>query len=449
MLYVNRSPLRYLPVGFRTASDGPLVALSDHKHIRIGAQMSNLPAGGASATVDIEAPRPPSLLRGPLDFLPLSGQAQKYANWLGVVAGVYVLITAVSLIGAGFKAATGDQAGQLFQFASNPFIALMIGVLATAATQSSSTTTSITVGLVAGGLPLEIAIPVLMGANIGTTLTNTLVSLGMVRDKEGFKRAFAAATIHDFFNLIAVAIFLPLELMFGILARSSAWLAGQTSGTDGGIFATVFGGLGEFVKAVTTPGADAVKWAAGPLPDPWYGISLIFIGIALILFVISFIGKLLKVLMVGKAADVLHTAIGRGPLTGITSGAVVTVMVQSSSTTTSLAVPLAGSGQFSLRQIYPFTIGANIGTTVTALIAAFGFTGIEASLALQAAYVHLLFNLFATVLIFGLPFLRVLPLRGASWLAGMATENKLYAAAWVLGVFVAIPLALIALTVLF
>lgn len=387
--------------------------------------------------------------RGPLDFLPLGSSAQKFANWLGVAAGIYVLITAVSLIGGGFKAATGDQAGQLFQFASNPFIALMIGVLATAATQSSSTTTSITVGLVAGGLPLEIAIPVLMGANIGTTLTNTLVSLGMVRDRDGFKRAFAAATVHDFFNLIAVAIFLPLELMFGLLARSSAWLADQTSGTDGGIFATVFGGIGAFVKAVTTPGADAVKWSTSALPDPWYGIALIVIGIALILFVISFIGKLLKVLMVGRAADVLHTAIGRGPLTGIGSGAIVTVMVQSSSTTTSLAIPLAGSGQFSLRQIYPFTIGANVGTTVTALIAAFGFTGIEASLALQAAYVHLLFNLFATVVIFGLPFLRNVPIRGATWLAQLATNNKLYAAAWVLGVFVVIPLVLILLTVIF
>ncbi|MCW4351779.1 Na/Pi symporter [Hoyosella sp. YIM 151337] len=406
-----------------------------------------IPGGAMTAAPTSGAPQREA--RGPLDFLPLGASAQKFANWLGVAAGIYVLITAVSLIGGGFKAATGDQAGQLFQFASNPFIALMIGVLATAATQSSSTTTSITVGLVAGGLPLEIAIPVLMGANIGTTLTNTLVSLGMVRDRDGFKRAFAAATVHDFFNLIAVAIFLPLELMFGLLARSSAWLADQTSGTDGGIFATVFGGIGAFVKAVTTPGADAVKWSTSALPDPWYGIALIVIGIALILFVISFIGKLLKVLMVGRAADVLHTAIGRGPLTGIGSGAIVTVMVQSSSTTTSLAIPLAGSGQFSLRQIYPFTIGANVGTTVTALIAAFGFTGIEASLALQAAYVHLLFNLFATVVIFGLPFLRNVPIRGATWLAQLATDNKLYAAAWVLGVFVVIPLVLILLTVIF
>lgn len=407
------------------------------------------PPGGTTTAAHRGPTTAPATPVGPLDFLPLTGRAQGLANWLGVVVGVYVLITAVTLIGSGFKSATGDRAAELFQFASNPFVALMIGVLATAATQSSSTTTSITVGLVAGGLPLEVAIPVLMGANIGTTLTNTLVSLGMIGDKETFRRAFSAATVHDFFNLIAVAIFLPLEMMFGVLGRSSEWLADQTSGSDGGIFATVFGGLGAFVKAVTTPGADLVKWLASPLENPWRGIALILVGIALILLVISFIGKLLKVLMVGRAADVLHTAIGRGPVSGIASGAAVTVMVQSSSTTTSLVIPLAGSGAFSLRQIYPFTIGANIGTTITALIAAFGFTGIEGSLALQAAYVHLLFNVFATLLIFGLPFLRPLPLRGATWLGALATEKKLYAAVWVLGVFVALPLALIAVTVLF
>ena len=393
--------------------------------------------------------KPAPTLRGPLDFLGLTGRAKDIANWVGVAGGIYVLITAVGLIGSGFKSATGDQAGDLFQFATNPLIGLMIGLLATAATQSSSTTTSITVGMVAGGLPIAIAIPVLMGANIGTTLTNTLVSLGMVGDKESFRRAFSAATVHDFFNLLAVAIFLPLEMMFGLLQRTSGWLADATSGSDGGVVAVVFGAIGSAVKAVTSPGADLIKWMTSPLPDPLHGIAMIVIGISLILLVIGFIGKLLKVLMVGKAADVLHTAIGRGPLTGIASGAVVTTMVQSSSTTTSLVIPLAGSGTFSIRQIYPFTIGANIGTTVTALIAAFGFTGVEATLALQAAFVHLLFNVFATLLIFGLPFLRPLPIKGATWLGALAAEKKMYAALWVLGVFIVVPLVLIAITSFF
>jgi solute carrier family 34 (sodium-dependent phosphate cotransporter) len=394
------------------------------------------------SAVSTAAPARP--LRSPLERLGLTGRALTWANWAAVAASVYVLITAVELIGSGFKAATGGSAEALFAFAANPFVALMIGILFTAATQSSSTTTSVTVGLVAGGMPIEVAIPMLLGANVGTTLTNTLVSLGMARDRDSFRRAFSAATVHDFFNLVAVAIFLPLEIAFGLLERSSAWLADQTSGSDGGLVATIFGGIGVAVDTVTEPLANLLEGVTGFLPGAWHGVLMILLGIGLILLVINGLGRLLKVLMVGRAADVLHTTVGRGPLSGIASGAAVTVMVQSSSTTTSLMIPLAGSGAFSLRQIYPFTVGANIGTTVTALVAAFAFSGgADGSLALQAAYVHLLFNLYAAVVVFGIPFLRQLPLRGATWLGGVASRNKAWAAAWVLGVFVVVPLALV------
>ena len=120
--------------------------------------------------------------RSPFERMGLTGTALSVANWLSVIVAIYVLITAVNVIGSGFKIATGDQAEDLFSFASNPLVGLMIGVVATALTQSSSTTTSVTVGMVAGGMPLNVAVPIIMGDNLGTTLTNTLVSLGMVRD---------------------------------------------------------------------------------------------------------------------------------------------------------------------------------------------------------------------------------------------------------------------------
>lgn len=383
-------------------------------------------------------------LRGPWDRLVPEGPARTWVNWLSVAVSIYLLISAVNLIGGGFKAATGDQAQQLFEFASNPFVALMVGVLATAATQSSSTTTSITVGLAAGGLPLHIAIPIIMGANIGTTLTNTLVSIGMIGNKEDFRRAFAAATVHDFFNLIAVAILLPLELMTGYLERLSGALASVFTGATG-----VDTGRADVIGTATEPIENAMGALTSGIPAPWGGILMIAVGIALILFAISFVGKVLKVLMVGRARRVLHTAIGRGPVSGIASGTVVTALVQSSSTATSLMIPLAGSGTFTLRQVYPFTIGANIGTTVTALLAALGLSGANAGVGLQVALVHLLFNLSATVIIFGLPFLRPVPVRAAQWLANRSAEHKSFAAMWVLGVFVALPGLLIAGTLLF
>ena len=365
-------------------------------------------------------------------------------NWLLLLALVYLLVAAVSIIGDGFKQATGDQAKQLFEFSANPFVGLMVGVIATALIQSSSTVTSIIVAFVAGGLPVSIAIPMIMGSNIGTTLTNTLVSLGHVRDKEEFRRAFSAATVHDFFNLLAVVIFLPLEIMFGILERISLAAAGLFY-SDANLSIS---GI-NFVKTATAPVVGGVADIANLLPTVAAGILMIVAGIALIFLAIRYIGVLLKQLMVGRAKAVMHNAIGRGPVAGIASGAVVTFFVQSSSTTTSLMVPLAGSGTFTLREIYPFTLGTNIGTTFTALLAATAVTGAVAIHALEIALVHLFFNLAAVLVIFGLPFLRGIPLIGAEWLADLAAANKLFAAVWVLGVFIVLPAMLIFITVTF
>ncbi|MCG7961080.1 MAG: Na/Pi symporter, partial [Candidatus Thiodiazotropha taylori] len=254
----------------------------------------------------------------------------------------------VGMIGSGFKLAAGPQAKELFEFASNPITALVIGVLATALIQSSSTVTSIIVGLVAGGMPVEIAIPMVMGANIGTTVTNTIVSLGMVRQGDDFRRAFAAATIHDFFNVLSVVIFLPLEVMFGFLERIGAYLANLMVGGES---MSVKGF--NFIKPLVKPPLNLLKETLGSIgfSDLIVGIILITLGITFIFFVITAIGKILKVIMVGKAKDILHNAVGRGPISGISSGTLITVLVQSSSTTTSLIVPLAGSGVFSLRQV--------------------------------------------------------------------------------------------------
>lgn len=388
-------------------------------------------------------PAPSPLAKRPGIFRGLSPKTRSVLNWLIVAACVYVLITAVNVIGSGFSLAVGGQAEQLFGFASNPLVGLMIGVSATALMQSSSTTTAITVGLVAGGLPLEIAVPIILGANIGTTVTNTLVSFGMVRDREQFRRGFAAATVHDFFNLMAVVIFLPLEMMFGILQRSATAAAGVLSGADAGFVAEIFNGVGSVVKGATTPLAGLIGSGAGLLPDVWAGVAMIVVGMLLILAVINLIGRMLKALLVGRAERILHAAMDRGPLSSIGSGFLVTAMVQSSTTATSLMVPLAGSGALTLRQIYPFTLGANIGTTLTALMAAFAFDGELATIALTAGLVHFFYNVLSVALIYGLPVLRQLPILGAQWLAELATARKAYAVAWVLGVFILLPLSLI------
>ncbi len=356
-----------------------------------------------------------------------------WLSWVAVAGLVYVLICAVSLIGGGFKSATGDHAKELFAFATNPFAGLVVGTVATALIQSSSTVTSIIVGLVAGGLPVSVAVPMVMGANIGTSITNTIVSLGHVREKKEFERAFSAATVHDFFNLLSVVIFLPLEIAFGFLEKIGKFLAAPFyGGPDASI-----GGL-NFVKAATGPVTDMIEAPLLAMGDVLGGVLLIIVGIVMIFLSISYIGKLLKKLMVGKAREIMHTAIGRGPISGIMSGTLVTCLVQSSSTTTSLMVPLAGSGAFGLKQIYPFTLGANIGTCLTALLAATAVTG-DSEAALQIAFIHLSYNVLGVLIIYGLPFLRFIPVRAAEWLGRTASENKSVALSYILGVFFIIP----------
>ncbi len=367
--------------------------------------------------------------------LPQSSAGGTGQRWALVGLLVYLLLIAVSLIGGGFKIAAGDQAKELFAFATNPVVALVVGTVATALIQSSSTVTSIIVGLVAGGLPVQIAIPMVMGANIGTTITNTIVSLGHVRRGDEFRRAFAAATIHDFFNLLSVAVFLPLEIAFGVLEKSGAYLArlmvGGESMSPKGL---------NFIKPLVKPPVKFVQdTVLAPFPEVLTGVLMIVLGIVAIFFVINVIGRQLRVLMVGRAKEILHAAVGRGPLAGIGSGTLMTVLVQSSSTTTSLIVPLAGTGVFSLRQVYPFTLGANIGTCITALLAATAVTGVNAVFALQIALIHLLYNVAGVIVIYGIPWLRNLPLWAAERLAEAAVRRKVYALAYLLVVFFVLP----------
>ncbi len=359
-------------------------------------------------------------------------------KWVSLAFLVFLMLQAVSLIGGGFKLATADHAKALFDFASNPIMGLIIGMVCTALIQSSSTVSSIIVAMVAGGLPITIAVPMMMGANIGTSITNTIVSLGHVAKKEEFQRAFNAATIHDFFNLLSVVIFLPLEIMFGLLEKLSAQMASFfTTGATADVNSF------NPIKALTSPFNDFVGHILASLPPIYLGVVKAVIGIILIVVAITYMGKIMKSLMVGKAKDVLHRSVGKGPITGITSGTLVTILVQSSSTTTSLMVPLVGTGVLKARDIYPFTLGANIGTTITAIIAALAVTGANASFALQIALVHFLYNALAVLLVYGVPFLREIPPNLSYWLSIKVSEKKVFGLGYILGLFFVIPLSAI------
>jgi len=127
----------------------------------------------------------------------------------------------------------------------------------------------------------------------------------------------------------------------------------------------------------------------------------------------------------------------------------VTVMVQSSSITTSLLVPLAGAGLLTLEHAFPVTLGANVGTTVTALLATLAVSGPNAVAGVEIALVHVLFNLSGIVLIYPLRPIRRLPLVAARKLAEVAVKSRKWALIYVFGLFFGLPAALVILNRLF
>ena len=351
-----------------------------------------------------------------------------------VVALLYLFLTGVELLSGGFKTMGAGFVDGLFEGVSNPLGGLFVGLLATVLVQSSSVSTSVIVGLVASGVVgVDEAVPMVMGANLGTTVTNTLASLGHMRRDMEFRRAFAAATVHDFFNILAVIVFLPLELATGYLSSTAGWITEQVIGSSGAEF--------------NSPLKAAVKMPAGWVKDllsgvgaggNWMGGLMILIGLAFIFLALAYITRNMRLLVADRVEAAINRTLGAGSgFVAILLGAIITVSVQSSSITTSVLVPLAASGVLTLENIYPMTLGANVGTTVTALMASLA-TGNPA--AVTVAVVHTLFNLSGIALFYPIRALRRIPLRLAAGLADVAAERRSTAIIYAVGVFVVVPL---------
>ena len=354
-----------------------------------------------------------------------------------VVTLLYFFLIGVNGLGAGFRALGEGVLDSFFAATENPFIGLMVGILATTLVQSSSVTTAMIVGLVAAPLnpiPIEHAVPMIMGANIGTTVTNTIASLAHMGRREEFRRAFAVATVHDFFNYLAVLVLLPLELFTGFLQTSATAMTSMLSGVGGADYDSP-------IKGAIKAGGAPIEAALAMLLPSDQAVAIGYVAVSAVLIFATLIGivKVMRSSMQSSMENLVSRALEKNALIAISLGVIATVMVQSSSITTSLMVPLAGAGVLTLRQAFPVTLGANIGTTVTALLAALAATGANAQAGLTIALVHLLFNLSATVLIYPWEPIRRIPLTFASRLADVAVDSKWLAILYVVGLFYAIP----------
>ncbi|MCY3595739.1 MAG: Na/Pi symporter [Bacteroidetes bacterium] len=357
---------------------------------------------------------------------------------LGLLGVLFCFFVSLELMGTSMKLLGKGFAAQLIETTSNPFVALFIGILATSLVQSSSTVTSLVVSAVAGGgLTVAGAIPIVLGANVGTSVTNTIVSLGHIARKDEFGRAMGAATVHDFFNLLAVILFFPLELAFGFLSKSSAALTEGVTGVGG---AELF----DFVGQMTAPVVDSLVQLM--LNS---GVLVLILGVLLLFLSLRYLVVLLRSLFLGRSERLINKYLfGPAPI-ALIFGTLVTIMVQSSSITTSITVPLVGAGIVTVAQIFPFVLGANIGTTITALLAALVLASGGDTLgiaALQVALAHLIFNCCGVLAFLPVKKLRGIPIMMAEHLGALVVKNRAWAAVYLGCIFFMIPLLVILFT---
>ncbi len=347
-------------------------------------------------------------------------------NLLFLVASLYLFLFSLELMGTSLKLFGKGFATTLIETTTNPLVGLFIGILSTSIIQSSSSTTSIVVGLVAGGvLNVANAIPIIMGANIGTSVTNTLASMTQINRSLEFQRSFAAAVVHDFFNILAVLVIFPLQYFTNFLGKTATFLGNEFQHIGGLNFLSP-------VKAITKPVVDALQDLIGK--NPWILLAL---ALFFLLFSLTRMVKALKIIIVNKAEAWFDRYLFKTAPRALLVGLLLTVMVQSSSITTSLAVPLAGAGLLTLTQIFPYTLGANLGTTITAILAALVTGNLSAII---VAFSHLLFNISGIIIWW--PF-KAVPLFLARKFATFSIKNKLIPVFYIIVLFFLLPIFLI------
>jgi sodium-dependent phosphate cotransporter len=353
----------------------------------------------------------------------------RYKTWFNVlflILFLYLFLFSLELMGSSLKMFGKGLAETLIATTSNPLVGLFIGILTTSVIQSSSSTTAIVVGLVAGGaLNVSNAIPIVMGANIGTSVTNTMVSMTQIKHKIEFERAVSTAFVHDFFNVLSVIILFPLQYYTNFLGRAATFLGERFQNIGGLDFLSP-------VKTITKPPVEVLKGLLGSHPWILFALSIFFLLLALTRMVAA-----LKVLVVTKAESWFDRFLFKTAPRAFVVGLLLTALVQSSSITTSLAVPMAAGGLLTLAQIFPYTLGANIGTTVTAMLAALVTGNLSA---IVVAFAHLLFNVSGILVWWPL---KIVPMTIAEKFALVSVKRKYIPILYIVCVFFLIPILFI------
>ncbi|KAM4709812.1 sodium-dependent phosphate transport protein 2B isoform 2-T2 [Discoglossus pictus] len=442
-----------------------------------------------------------------------------------LLALLYFFVCSLDILSSAFQLVGGKAAGDIFKnhsVLSNPVAGLVIGVLVTVLVQSSSTSTSIVVSMVSSSiLTVRTAIPIIMGANIGTSVTNTIVALMQSGDRNEFRRAFAGATVHDFFNWLSVLVLLPIEIASGYLYHLTKAIVNSfqiKTGEDApdmlkvitepltkliiqldkSVIQDIANGLpsaqnksmikklcsgdkyliNETLRENATCPSNSICWtdennmtwtevyqtlkvpcyhifANASLPDLAVGLILLALSLFVLCVCLILIVKLLNSMLQGQVSVVIKKIINTDfpfPFSWLTGylamlvGAGMTFIVQSSSVFTSALTPLIGIGVISIERAYPLTLGSNIGTTATALLAALASPGERLVYSVQIALCHLFFNISGILLWYPIPFMRI-PIRLAKGLGNKTAKYRWFAIVYLILCFFLLPLLVFGLSI--
>lgn len=352
----------------------------------------------------------------------------QFFSFFKVFLALLLFIFAIDLLTVAMGNLNTEVGLEILQITSNPFISLFIGLLVTALIQSSSTVTASVVAIVASGnMTLQQAVPLVLGANIGTTLTSTLVSFSFIMKKKEFRRALTAGTVHDLFNIMTVIILLPMEVYFGFLSNLSGKIAGWFA-TD-----NAYEGPVVYNRMFTR---FATEWIVEVINIPFLTM---LISVALVFLAIKILSTSMYKAFIKNSFEAVNKIIFQKTGMSFLYGVFFTAAVQSSTVTTSLVVPLVASKKVSVAKAFPFIIGANIGTTITAVIASI----YKSDAAIALAIVHILFNSFGAMIFLPFPEIRKIPIRMAEYMGKVSIENRIVGFAYILLTFFIIPFLLI------
>ncbi|MFG6494166.1 Na/Pi cotransporter family protein [Fictibacillus sp. UD] len=245
------------------------------------------------------------------------------------IGGLGIFLFGIKYMGDGLQNSAGDRLREILdKLTTNPFMGVLAGIFVTVLIQSSSGTTVLTVGLVnAGFLTLRQAIGVIMGANIGTTVTSFIIGID----------------------------------------------------------------VGEYALPIIAVGSILIFFFKNPKYNYFgqitFGFGALFLGLELM-------GDGMKPLRSLQAFQDLTVSMSDNPILGVVIGTLFTVIVQSSSATIGILQELYSQNMIDLKAALPVLFGDNIGTTITAILAAIGTT----VAARRAALTHVIFNLLGTVI---------------------------------------------------